>query len=129
MQGPGAQALARALRKQCGLHTLRLAEARLGNAGALQLASGLRRNGTLQRLQLSQNSIGAHGSAAILERAATESSDTPIACALTHLNLSHNPVGDAGMLAMQESLRDCSAMRELVLQSCSIGNQGVQIGC
>jgi Ran GTPase-activating protein (RanGAP) involved in mRNA processing and transport len=128
LQARGAAVLGQALAGNSGLEVLRLSECLLENAGAIALAKGLHSNVKLRDLHLAHDRITATGAEAIADcMAGCDFGEGVGKCPLRRLDLSHNLVADAGVLAMAQALESATTLRELVLQDCDIGAAGARI--
>jgi hypothetical protein len=118
----GARALAELLRVQPGLEVLDVTNARLGDAGAEQLAAGLLAQvgmaRGLQVLMLGSNGIGERGCEALAEAIAVHPH-------LRELVLAVSPLGDAGAQVLARGLARSRRLTSLDLASCGIGLAGV----
>lgn len=97
----------------CHLRKLTLRGNRIADVGADALSDAFRSHVSLREVDLSRNRIGPLGAHSVAR-----------CCShLDTLNLSWNPVGDAGAAALAE--HTLTGIRKLELESCSIGPSGL----
>jgi Ran GTPase-activating protein (RanGAP) involved in mRNA processing and transport len=100
----------------CALTLLNLAcNGRLGDAGASAIAAPVA-HGRLQRLSLAHCGVASAGGAALGAALAAP------ACALTHLDVSHNRIGDDGASAVVRALHSNGTLQALSLAGNPIGD-------
>eukprot|EP00913_Durusdinium_trenchii_P009564 g8987.t1 len=115
IKNQGAADLAQALTVNRSLLILRICSNEIGEQGAVALADALRQNCTLQQLIASSNLFGQHGATALgsaLRHGAQQ---------LQTLDLRSNGLGDPGVIALAEALRQNNSLQTLV-----VGNNHVQ---
>uniref|UniRef100_A0A7R9VAK8 Uncharacterized protein n=1 Tax=Chlamydomonas euryale TaxID=1486919 RepID=A0A7R9VAK8_9CHLO len=123
--GPaGAKALAAGVAGSAALRHLDLGNNRIGDDGAAALADALKSSPRLQVLLLPRCGIGATGASAL-----GSALPAPGAAPLCELDLSQNPIGNAGAVAIGQGLRTqgrMSSLRRVSLQRVGLGNEGLQ---
>ena len=88
----------------------------IGDDGAKMIAEGLGVNHTLTYLHLCRCGIGASGVNALMKTT----------CAVEHLDLSLNDIGDEGARAVARRLKNSSSLQVIGLSHCCIGPDGVE---
>lgn len=113
----GAKHMASALRENKYLQELNMSRTFIGNAGfeeiVASLLPGVGKNSTLRKLRVADNEID-ENSAGLLRTLIGDARSS-----LRVLELSRNPIGDAGILACSDALRDNPALCDLAL--CRVG--------
>ncbi len=100
------------------LATLSLSSNAVGDRGADSVASALTRSTTITHLALQSNGITVLGAKSICSALRMS------ACALVFLDMSGNPLGDAGAIALGHCLDVNTFLKQLYLVDCDIGNDG-----
>lgn len=129
MQAGSADILAKALSANTCLLELNFCDTRLDDS-VHALALGLTSNAVLRTLILSKNCIGRVGAAAlaaVLSRAIPDQWGIPSMRPLVHLDLSHNSLGNAGVVEMVAALRGAHGLKHLILVNCDIGASGTLV--
>ena len=121
--------LAAALAVNTALLELSVCDTRLDDS-VHALALGLASNTVLQFLSLRNNCIGRVGAAAlaaVLSHGVRSHGVQASLRPLVHLDLSHNSLGDAGVVDMASSLCGAHGLRTLQLVNCDIGSAGMPV--
>jgi len=87
--------MAHALRKHPAIAQLSLSACAIGDEGAGILALLLKANPSIRAIDLSRNSIGAEGLESLMEAIRGGAG-----AGLEYLDLSYNPIGDLGLMAL-----------------------------
>lgn len=117
IDGVGCQELARGLRENCTLTTLKLSENAIGSEGARALGEALQFGSLLTRLDLGGNNIQDEGCAALCGFLSTTS-------VLQRLGLDRNEITCMGCEYLVEALLGNSSLTELDLFRNSIASMG-----
>ncbi|KAL0478761.1 hypothetical protein AKO1_008331, partial [Acrasis kona] len=111
----GCSAISRALEHNEALHTLVLDYNDIGDEGATTLSVGVSWNPTLSTLSMKYCKIGEEGGVAVGTLIVAKSPS------LTDLDLQGNSIGNRGLLAIAEGLRNSPKLSKLNLSSTSTG--------
>jgi Ran GTPase-activating protein (RanGAP) involved in mRNA processing and transport len=106
--GPGAAAMARALRANTSVFVLCLESNKLGVRGASALADVLRANSTIDSLSVISNNLGVGGMRAIAEALKVNTT-------LQRLSFSRCSISDTGAEAFAEGLKENTSLLEIHL--------------
>lgn len=131
MQEEGAFVLGRVLGSNTSLSKLCLCDCKLHDDGVRAMLCQPGTTCSLRSLDLQRNHITVHSCSAIAAVLAsspgTHSSQLHPPSRIAHLDLSHNPLGDAGISLLSLGLCEAAALRSLILQDCDIGVSGMQL--
>jgi Ran GTPase-activating protein (RanGAP) involved in mRNA processing and transport len=113
----GVAALAKAMRRNCGIISMWLDDNSIGDAGAMYVSTALHENSVLSKLFLNGNNIGPAGAVAVAGALRTNTG-------LELLGLGRNNIGNDGTVTIADALKWNTTLVRLDLYDNNISTEG-----